>query len=250
MRFDIVTIFPGMFASVFAESIIKKAVDSGVIEIHLHDVRKWTTDRHSVTDDSPYGGGPGMVMKVEPFARAVEELRELNEGAKVALLTPQGEIFTQRKAVELSGLPGLVLLCGRYEGVDERVRQSFCDMEISIGDYVVTGGEIPAMAVVDAVARLVPGVLGDERSSVEESHSNYLLEYPQYTRPAEFRGLKTPEVLLSGHHAQIEQWRKKQAIERTAQKRPDLLSRAELTDEERKIARDILENKGDSDPGG
>lgn len=248
MRFDIVTTFPEMLSSIFASSVIGRAILDGKLEIHAHDLRSWTYDKHHVTDDYIYGGGPGMLMKVEPFAKAVEDLRGKNRGAKVVLMTPQGELLTQKMASRLSQLPGLIILCGRYEGVDERVRDNYCDMEISIGDYVLTGGEIPAMAAVDAVARLVPGVLGDSESALDESHTNSLLEYPQYTRPADFKGHKVPEILLSGHHAEIENWRRNQSIIRTAKKRPDLLARADLTKEERetaeKIVKEVKEQSG------
>lgn len=245
MRFDIVTIFPEMFKGVFDVSIIGRAIQDGRLELKIHDLRGWTRDKHHITDDYPYGGGPGMVMKVEPFARAVEGLKTENPGAKVVLMTPQGSPLTQGTASELSKLPGLVILCGRYEGVDERVRVHFCDMEISIGDYVLTGGEIPAMALVDSVARLVPGVLGDSASTLEESHSNFLLEYPQYTRPAEYCGLKTPELLLSGNHESIEKWRREQSIRRTAERRPDLLEKADLTEAERMKAGGIGQGRTD-----
>lgn len=241
MRIDIVTIFPGMFRGPLSESIIGRAAGRGLIEINVHDLRAWTEDKHKITDDYPYGGGPGMVMKVEPIAKAVDDLRRDNPGAPVALLTPQGKVFNQGMARELAALPGLILICGRYEGVDERVRTHFCDMEISIGDYVLTGGEIPAMAVVDAVARLAPGVLGDSESATEESHSGYLIEYPQYTRPAEFRGLRAPEILLGGDHAKIEAWRREQSIARTARRRPDLLDKADLTEKDKKTLRRLRE---------
>ncbi|MGK7345838.1 MAG: tRNA (guanosine(37)-N1)-methyltransferase TrmD [Candidatus Nitrospinota bacterium M3_3B_026] len=239
-RFDIVTIFPGMFDGVFDHSIIGRAKEKGIVEINVHDLRGWTRDKHKVTDDYPYGGGAGMVMKAPPFAGAVESLRAENPGAKVVLMTPQGRLLTQKTAEEFSVLPGLVILCGRYEGVDERVR-SLVDMEISIGDFILTGGEIPAMALVDAVARLAPGVVGEAESIVRESHTGGLLEYPQYTRPAEFAGMRVPDVLLSGDHAKIEAWRRRQSIIRTARRRPDLLERAELTEEERRLAEKEIE---------
>jgi len=243
MRFDIVTIFPEMFDGPFGSSIIKRAVDDGKIEIALHNLRQWTRDRHHVTDDYPFGGGPGMVMKVEPIAEAVDDLRGRFPGSRVALMTPQGDPLTHDMAKALSSLPGLIILCGRYEGVDERVRSNYCDMEISIGDYVLTGGEIPAMALVDSVARLVPGVVGDIQSTMEESHCGYLLEYPQYTRPADYKELKTPEVLLSGDHARIERWRRDQSILRTARRRPDLLEKVGLTDEEKQTLRQTMDKE-------
>jgi len=238
--FDILTIFPGMFEGPFSESMIKRAVDSGKATIRIHDLRDWTEGRHKVTDDYPYGGGPGMVMKVEPLARAIKDLKKNNPGAPAALMTPQGEMFGQGIAQKLSGLAGLILVCGRYEGVDERVRLHYCDMEISIGDYVLTGGEIPAMAVLDAVLRLLPGVLGGEDSINEESHMGYLLEYPQYTRPAEYEGNKAPDILLSGDQAKIAAWRRKESVERTAMRRPDLIDKAELSEEERRAAMDVI----------
>ena len=243
MRIDIVTIFPEMFHGPLDHSIIGRARKKGIIEIHVHDLRGWTHDRHSVVDDYPYGGGAGMVMKVEPFAEAVDDLRERNPGARVALMTPQGEVFNHKTAEELSALPGLIILCGRYEGVDERVRELCVDMEISLGDFVVTGGEIPAMAVVDAVTRLVPGVVGEGESVLRDSHAERLLEHPHYTRPAEYRGLKVPDVLLSGDHGRIEKWRRRESIIRTAIRRPDLLEKAELTEEERRIAEGIVKKE-------
>jgi len=213
-----------------------------VATIVVHDLRGWATDKHRITDDYPYGGGPGMVMKVEPIARAITELRTMNPGAAVALLSPQGEPFCQHMARSLSSLPGLILICGRYEGVDDRVRQFYCDMEISIGDYILTGGEIPAMAVVDAVLRLIPGALGSQESVSDESHSNGLLEYPQYTRPAEYEGRAAPEILLSGDHAKIVAWRRREAIVKTAQLRPDLIEKAGLSGEEQQMAMKIIED--------
>ena len=210
--------------------------------IVVHDLRGWATDKHRITDDYPYGGGPGMVMKVEPIARAIAELRTMNPGAAVALLSPQGAPFCQPMARRLSSLPGLILVCGRYEGVDDRVRQFYCDMEISIGDYILTGGEIPAMAVVDAVLRLIPGALGSQESVSDESHSNGLLEYPQYTRPAEYEGRAAPEILLSGDHAKIVAWRRREAIVKTAQLRPDLIEKAGLSGEEQQMAMKIIED--------
>lgn len=249
MRFDIVTIFPAMFDGPFSHSIIGRAREKGLVEIHVHDLRKWTYDKHHVTDDYPYGGGAGMVMKVEPFAEAVKELKTRNPGAKVVLMSPAGELFNQRSAKELSLFSGLIILCGRYEGVDERVSALFCDMEVSIGDYVLTGGEIPAMALLDCVARLVPGVVGEEASIVHESHSDGLLEHPHYTRPAEFMGVRVPEVLLNGDHKKIETWRREEAIKRTAMRRPDLLERADLTEKERAMASDLVEKRAEEKRG-
>ena len=249
MRFDIVTIFPEMFDGPLSHSIIGRAREKGLLTIHVHDLRKWACDKHHVTDDYPYGGGAGMVMKVEPFASAVEELKTQNPGAKVVLMTPGGELLNQQSARGLSSLPGLIILCGRYEGVDERVNGLFCDMEVSIGDYVLTGGEIPAMALLDCVARLVPGVVGDEASIINESHSDGLLEHPHYTRPAEFRDARVPEVLLNGDHKKIEAWRREESIKRTATRRPDLLEKAVLTEKERAMADSLLEQRDQEERG-
>ena len=232
-----------MFSSPFSESIIKRGIEAGLVQARARDLRGWTTDKHKTTDDYPFGGGPGMVMKVEPLARAIGDLRAGNPGAPVILLSPQGELFSQAMAREFAALPGLILVCGRYEGVDERVREFYCDREISLGDFVLTGGEIAAMAIVDAVMRLIPGALGSERSSVEESHSAHLLEYPQYTRPAEYEGRKAPEVLLSGHQARIAEWKRRESIIRTAQRRPDLIEKAGLTGEELALAMEIMARK-------
>lgn len=232
MRIDIVTIFPGMFESPFGDSIIARACEKGLVEFHLHDIRDHTTDKHHSVDDSPYGGGAGMVMKPGPLVAAVEAVPRLARSVRI-LMTPQGERFTQTVARELAGMEQIILICGRYEGIDERARTLICDREISVGDYVTSGGEIPAMIVSDAVVRLVPGVLGNDESTSRESFESNLLEYPQYTRPEEFRGMKVPEVLLSGNHAKIEAWRREEAIRRTTQRRPDLLEKAELTEEER-----------------
>lgn len=234
MRIDIVTIFPGMFESPFGDSIIARACEKGLVKFHLHDIRDHTTDKHHSVDDSPYGGGAGMVMKPEPLVAAVEAVPKLARSLRI-LLTPQGERFTQVLARELAGMEQLVLICGRYEGIDERARGIICDREISVGDYVTSGGEIPAMILSDAVIRLVPGVLGNDESASRESFESNLLEYPQYTRPEEFRGMKVPEVLLSGNHAKIEAWRREEAISRTARRRPDLLDKADLTEKERCI---------------
>ncbi len=224
MKIDIVTIFPEIAEAPLRTSIIGRAVDSGVVEIEFHDLRDFTTDRHRQVDDIPYGGGPGMVMKPEPFFAAVEKLRD--EDSVVLLMTPQGTPFHQRTAEELAGNSHLIILCGHYEGVDHRVVESLVDREISIGDYVLTNGTIAAAVVADAVVRLLPGVLGDERSNQEESFSGDgdLIEAPHYTRPAEYRGMEVPAVLLSGHHSEIEKWRKSKAEERTAANRPDLSS--------------------------
>jgi len=229
MRFEIVTIFPEIFRGPFDFGIVKRAAAAGLIEIAIHDLRDYTTDRHRQVDDRPFGGGAGMVMKPEPLFRAIEDLTGA-EPAKVVLLSPQGRLFDQEVAVELSRLERLILICGRYEGVDERVTENMVDDEISIGDYVLSGGEFPAMVVVDAVVRLLPGALGCEDSTERESFSigadwHGLLDYPQYTRPANYRGLEVPEVLLGGNHAEIERWRRGKAIEKTLKRRPDLFKR-------------------------
>ena len=225
IRFDILSVFPGMFASPLAESLIGKARDKGRVDIRLHDIRDYATDRHRMTDDAPYGGGGGMVMKVEPIDRALEAILPDRSEGLVILMTPQGEPFSQRRAEELASHPRLVLLCGHYEGVDERVREHLVDRELSIGDYVLTGGELAAMVVVDAVSRLIPGVLGNDASAAEDSFSTGILEYPHYTRPATYRGWPVPEVLLSGNHAEIEAWRRTEALKRTLARRPDLLEK-------------------------
>ncbi len=220
MKIDVLTLFPGMFAGPLDESIVKRARNAGLLELGIHNLRDWTHDRHKTVDDRPFGGGPGMLLKPEPIFEAVEQLAV--EQTKVVLLCPQGRRFNQAIARELSQNQHLLLVCGSYEGFDERIREALADDELSIGDFVLTNGALPAMVVVDAVTRLLPGVLGDDESSSDESFSQGLLEYPHYTRPAEFRGMKVPEVLLSGNHAEIERWRKEQAWLRTAARRPDL----------------------------
>jgi tRNA (guanine37-N1)-methyltransferase len=221
MRIDVLTLFPAMFAGPLDESIIMRARKKGLLDLNIHQLRDWTHDRHKTVDDKPFGGGPGMLMKCEPLFEAVESLKR--EGTKVILLSPSGRKFTQQIARELSQEKDLLLVTGHYEGFDERVRAGLADDELSIGDYVLTNGALPAMVVIDAVTRLLPGVLGDDASSTDESFSHGLLEYPQYTRPAEFRGMKAPEVLLNGNHAEIEKWRREQAELRTKKQRPDLL---------------------------
>jgi tRNA (guanine37-N1)-methyltransferase len=229
IRFDILSVFPGMFASAFECSLLKKAQEKNLIEIRVHDIRHYTEDKHRMTDDTPYGGGGGMVMKVEPIDRALQAVAPDRDQALIVLLTPQGETFRQEIAQELSLYPRIVLVCGHYEGLDERVRTHLVDREISIGDYVLTGGELPAMIVVDAVARLVPGVLGNAASVVTDSFAMGLLEYPQYTRPAEYRDWKVPDVLISGHHREIEKWRRRESLRRTLTRRPDLLKQVDLS---------------------
>jgi len=233
MRFDIFTLFPAAFQPYLEISILQRAIESGLLEVYLHDIRAWTTDKHHITDEAPYGGGGGMVMKPEPIFAAVEGVLGSPLCCPLILLTPQGRLFDQRLARELVAQPRLGLLCGRYEGIDERVRQHLVTHEISIGDYVLTGGELPALVLVDAVARLIPGALGDPDAAMDDSHASGLLEYPHYTRPAEFRSYQVPEVLLSGNHAEIARWRRQQALLRTWQRRPDLLERAGLTAAER-----------------
>ncbi len=219
MKVDVLTLFPAMFAGPMNESILRRAQESGRLELAIHNLRDWTHDRHRKVDDEPYGGGPGMVLKPEPIFEAIEELK--GEFTQVVMMTPQGEPFKQAKARELAGYEHLLLLCGSYEGFDERVR-TWVHHELSIGDYVLTNGGLPAMVVIDAVTRLLPGVLGDDESSAEESFSGNTLEYPQYTRPADFRGMKVPEVLLGGDHGAVEAWRNKLAESRTRKRRPDL----------------------------
>ena len=235
MRFHVLTIFPGMFSSPFAEGIIARARRNGLIDIEIHDVRDHTQDRHRTVDDYPFGGGPGMVMKPEPLFEAVEAIRAstpLDDSAPVVLLSPQGRTLTQRMVEEFALQRELVLICGRYEGVDDRVRQGLATAEISIGDYVLGGGELPAMVLIDAVSRLVPGVVGSIESTRDDSFATGLLEHPQYTRPAQFRGWAVPEVLLSGNHAEIERWRRRESLRRTFLRRPDLLEAADLSDED------------------
>lgn len=261
MHFDILTLFPEMFAGPLTESILKRAVQAGTIQIALHDIRAYATDKHHTADDSPYGGGAGMVMKAEPLAAAIRDVLENKQTSRqreretmsatdrslspallapasertrelVVLMSPAGERFSQSVAHELAGYERLVLVCGHYEGIDERVREALIDRELSIGDYVLTGGELAAMVCVDAVARLVPGVI-DAESTAEESHSGGLLEYPHYTRPATWEGRAVPPILLSGHHGQVAQWRRQQQLRRTLERRPDLLQTAELTSADR-----------------
>jgi len=242
MYIHILTLFPNMFTGPFSESIIKRAQDRGLVEIAIHNIRDYTSDRHHVVDDSPYGGGPGMVLKPEPLFEAVVAIKsECGESERgeselpVLLLTPQGRLFDQRAAEELAKYEEMILICGHYEGVDERVREHLVTDEISIGDYILSGGELAAMVVVDALVRQLPGALGSGESVGEDSHSSGLLEYPQYTRPQSFRGWEVPEVLLSGNHAAIARWRREQSLRRTIRRRPDLLERAALSDEERRL---------------
>ncbi len=241
MQFDILTLFPEMFAGPFSESILKRAQERGLLQIRVHYLREWASGKHKITDDAPYGGGAGMVLKPEPIFLAVEELK--TSTSEVILLTPQGQPLTQKLVEELAVREHLILIAGHYEGVDERVRTELVTREISIGDYVLTGGELPAMVLVDAISRLVDGVLGEEQSHLEDSHSMGLLEYPHYTRPAEFRGLNVPEILLSGDHGKIAQWRRKEALRRTLALRPDLLATAPLSAEDLKLLAQVREEE-------
>jgi len=225
LRFDIVSIFPGMFDSPFEDSIIQRACEAGLLDINVHDLRDYSLNKHRKVDDSPFGGGVGMVMNIEPIARAITAVKKEVPETRTILLSPGGRPFDQEKAWELSSLPSLTLICGRYEGIDERIRLHYVDEEISIGDYVLTGGELPAMVLVEAISRLLPGVLGDPESVVEESFHDDLLEYPQYTRPRDYEGLKVPEILVSGDPKKIRDWQKAEAIKKTAQVRPDLLEK-------------------------
>ncbi len=225
MKIDVLTLFPEMFTGPLDESIIRRARDSGRLDLRIHNLRDWTHDRHRTVDDRPFGGGPGMLLKPEPIFEAVESLA--SEQTRVVLLGPAGRKFDQSIARELAQHESLLFICASYEGVDERVRETLVDDELSIGDYVLTNGNLPAMVIIDSVARLLPGVLGDDASAHDESFSNGLLEYPHYTRPAEFRELKVPDVLLSGNHAEIEKWRREQALARTTEVRPDLLQKLE-----------------------
>ena len=249
MRFDILTLFPNMFSSPLRESILGKAIEKGLIQIQTINIRDFALDKHQVVDDTPYGGGQGMVMKVEPISRAIEWVKSQNPSAWTVYLTPQGKPFHQEISRKLSSRSHLILLCGRYEGVDDRVRELFIDEEISIGDYVLTGGELAAMVVIDAISRLLPGVLGSDRSAEDDSFFNSLLEYPQYTRPVDFKGSCVPEVLLSGNHSAISLWRRREALRRTLVIRPDLLGKANLSNEDKKILEEILRESGTDKSG-
>lgn len=254
LRFDILTLFPGMFDGPFREGMLARARAAGLIDIRLHSIREHGLGRHRIVDDTPYGGGAGMVLKPEPVVDCFEaatglrgfdarRTERLPGGPRVILLTPQGRCFDQAMARQLSGEPWLVLICGHYEGFDERIRLRLATDEISIGDYVLTGGEIPALVMVDAISRLVPGVLGGEHSLAEESHTTGLLEYPQYTRPPDYRGDGIPPILLSGHHAEIARWRRRESLRRTFQRRPDLLATADLTEADRAYLRTLTEGQ-------
>ncbi|MBI5699669.1 tRNA (guanosine(37)-N1)-methyltransferase TrmD [Candidatus Saganbacteria bacterium] len=241
MRVDILTLFPEMFSGPLSESLLKKAQERNLLKITLKDIRDFTTDKHQTADDSPYGGGPGMVLKVEPIFKAV---KNCNPGTltKIILMCPTGEKLTQEKAKELAQAEHLIVICGHYEGVDERVRKNLVTDEISIGDYVLTGGELPAMVLVDCLARLIPGVVKEGESVARDSFYNGLLDYPSYTKPEEFEGEKVPEVLRSGHHEEIEKWRRKETLKLTFFRRPELLAGAQLTDEDKKMLEEIVKN--------
>jgi tRNA (guanine37-N1)-methyltransferase len=242
IRFDILSIFPEMFASPLNCSILKRAREKGLVEIRLHNIRDYAEDKHKMTDDAPYGGGGGMVMKVEPIDRALASIVPERDGVLTILLTPQGETFSQKMAEEMSLCSRIVLICGRYEGVDERVRDHLVDREVSMGDFILTGGELSAMMIVDAISRLVPGVLGNDESAPSDSFSMGTLEYPHYTRPSDYRGWLVPEILLSGNHREIQAWRRMESLRRTYLRRPDLLEKATLSNEDRKILEEIKKN--------
>jgi len=239
INFDILSIFPEMFHSPLNFSLLKKAREKGLININLHNIRDWADDRHKMTDDAPYGGGCGMVMKIEPVQKALSALKKKHRKSLVVLITPQGEVFNQKIAEELSREKRIVIICGRYEGFDERIREHLVDREISMGDYILTGGELGAMVLIDAVSRLVEGVLGNPESTCSESFSQNLLEYPQYTRPAEYKGWKVPDVLISGNHAEIERWRHNESLKRTCKRRPDLLKKMRLSAKDKEIIEKI-----------
>lgn len=234
IKFDVLSIFPEMFSSPLNFSLLKKAQEKGLLNICLHDIRNWANDKHKMTDDAPYGGGCGMVMKVEPVEKTLAAIRNPEDDPLVVLMTPQGETFNQKIAAQLAEKKQIIIICGRYEGVDERIREHLVDREISIGDYILTGGELAALVLIDAVSRLIPDVLGNPESILGESFSLNLLEYPQYTRPAEYKGWMVPDVLLSGNHAQIEHWQKYESLKRTYQRRPDLLKKIKLSAEDKK----------------
>jgi len=241
MRFDVLTLFPELFSSFLKETILGRAVKAGLVDIRLVNIRSFARGRHLVTDDSPFGGGEGMVMKPGPISRALDSVDRTKDRSLVLLLTPQGRTFDQPLAWDLSRMEQLLLICGRYEGVDERVRSKGVDMELSIGDYVLSGGETAAMVVIEAVSRLVPGVLGGEKSSQEDSFEEGLLEYPQYTRPRVFKNQEVPEILLSGDHEKIRVWRRTESLKRTLERRPDLLKKAKLTEEDKRILAKLRE---------
>jgi tRNA (guanine37-N1)-methyltransferase len=243
MRFDVFTIFPEVFTPYLESSILQRAQEKALVEFRLHNIRDWATDKHHTTDDEPYGGGGGMVMKAEPIFNAVESVLGDPPACPVILMTPQGRLFTQALANELSQQPRLAFLAGRYEGLDERVREHLVTDEISIGDYVLTGGELPALVMIDAITRLLPGALGDAEAPQKDSHASGLLEHPHYTRPASFRGWEVPEILRSGNHARIDQWRHRESLRRTWQRRPKLLQNADLSEEDWAFIHSLQENE-------
>ena len=249
MQFEVFTLLPEVFPPYLESSIIKRARQNGLLTVNVHNIRDYTHDKHHMTDDTPYGGGGGMVMKPEPVFEAVESILEPKPACPVILLTPQGRVFSQAIADELSRHEKIALLCGRYEGIDERIREHLVTDEISIGDYVLTGGELPALILIDAVSRLIPGVLGDPDGAIDDSHATGLLEYPHYTRPPDFRGWNVPEILLSGDHGKVDQWRREQSLLRTLARRPDLLEKAKLTDKDRKFLEEHKNqvSKGDAE---
>jgi tRNA (guanine37-N1)-methyltransferase len=247
MKFDILTLFPGMFSGPFDESIIRRARDKQLIDINIHNIRDWATDRHQTADDAPYGGGAGMVMKVEPLTACIEAIKASRPTSTVVLTSPRGRRLTHRVALELADREGLIIVCGRYEGVDERVRTLCIQDDISIGDVVLSGGEIAAMAIVDAVTRLLPDALGNDESAAGDSFCDGLLEYPHYSRPAEFRGLSVPEVLLSGNHDSIRKWRRRESLRSTRQLRPDLMADVVLTKEDSKLMAELEREHAASD---
>ncbi|MBE0447631.1 MAG: tRNA (guanosine(37)-N1)-methyltransferase TrmD [Actinobacteria bacterium] len=259
MRLDIITIFPRMFDCVFSESMMRIAREKGLIDLRVHDLRSWTGDKHRKVDDIPYGGGYGMVMKPEPFYKAVlvvgesDNLDDIRSRSRIILFTPRGRVLNQGLVEEFAREDRIIMLCGRYEGIDERVHEHIATDEVSIGDFVLSGGEVPAMVLTEAVIRLIPGVLGGEESLAEESFTEGLLEYPHYTRPAEFVGWRVPDVLLSGHHAEIAKWRRKKRLEATLLKRPDLLEKAKLSNQDKKLLEEIKtgveKEAGFQDPG-
>lgn len=246
MKVDVLTLFPEMMDGVFRSSILGKAQEKGIVSLNAINFREYSNSKHGTVDDTPYGGGGGMVLKPEPIFSAVEDLVSRTSATpRIILMCPQGDTFTQRKAEEFAKEEHLIFICGHYEGYDERIREHLVTDELSIGDYVLTGGELPAMVAIDSIVRLLPGALGNETSAVTDSFSTGLLEYPHYTRPAEFRGWKVPDILLSGHHANIELWRREQALKRTLERRPDLLDKVELTDQDRQILK-RLQNERES----
>ena len=249
MRVDILTLFPPMFEGPLTESILSRARQRGLLNLKVHDIRDYTRDKHRQADDSSYGGGPGMVMKPEPIYGAIENIIQEQEAispteSRIILMCPSGEKLSQKKAIELSASDHLIIICGHYEGIDERVRENLVTDEISIGDYVLTGGELPAMVLVDTVARLIPGVVGDDESIIHESFYEGLLDFPHYTRPEEFKGEKVPKVLISGNHEEVGKWRRKESLKRTLYRRPDLLAKAKMTDEDKRLLEEIICEKG------